>query len=195
MRSACWRNKALTDAEKVLAIALGEVGYLEKETNAALDSRTDNAGDENFTKYARDLDELDFYNGDKNGHAWCDVFVDWCFVQAFGEDRALKMTFQPGWHVLNRGAGCRHSRRYYQLRGRFFETPQVGDQVFFYAADGETVCHTGLVYALDDTYLYTVEGNTDSGPGVEANGGSVRKKKYLLTDERLAGFGRPDYEE
>ena len=185
----------MTDAEKVLSIALGEVGYLEKETKENLDSRTDNAGDENFTKYARDLDALDFYNGDKNGHAWCDVFVDWCFVQAFGEHGALNMTFQPGWNLLNRGAGCRHSRRYYQLRGRLFEKPQPGDQVFFYASDGETVCHTGLVWAVDGQYVHTVEGNTDSGPGVEANGGSVCKKKYLLTDKRIAGYGRPDYEE
>ena len=184
----------MTDAQKVLAVALGEVGYLEKETAENLDSRTENAGDENYTMYARDLDGLDFYNSDKNGHAWCDVFVDWCFVQAFGEHRALKMTFQPGWNVLNRGAGCRYSCRYYQLRGRLFDSPQPGDQIFFYAADGETVCHTGLVYAADESYVYTVEGNTDSAPGVEANGGSVRKKQYLLSDERIAGYGRPDYE-
>lgn len=185
----------MTAAEKVLAIALGEVGYLEKETNAQLDSRIENAGDENFTKYARDLDALDFYNGDKNGHAWCDVFVDWCFVKAYGKEAALRLTFQPGWNVLNRGAGCRYSRRYYRIRGRLFDDPQPGDQVFFYAGDGETVCHTGLVYAVDDTYVYTVEGNTNSAPGVEANGGSVNIKKYLLTDERLAGYGRPDYED
>ena len=183
----------MTEIEKVLAVALGEVGCLEKETKADLDSRTENAGDENFTKYARDLDALDFYHGDKNGLAWCDVFVDWCFVKAFGEERALRMTFQPDWGFLNRGAGCRHSRRYYKLRGRLFEEPKVGDQVFFFAKDGETVCHTGLVYALDNTFLYTVEGNTDIGDGVIANGGGVCKKKYLLTDSRLAGFGRPDY--
>ena len=181
--------------QKVLAIAMGEVGYLEKETNENLDSRTENAGDENFTKYARDLDELDFYNGDKNGHAWCDVFVDWCFVKAFGEPRARKMTFQPGLAVLNRGAGCRYSRWYYQKHGRLYDSPQPGDQIFFYASDAETVCHTGLVYAVEEAFVHTIEGNTDSVPGVEANGGSVRKKKYLLTDERIAGYGRPDYEE
>ena len=79
----------MTEREKVLSIALGEVGYQEKETDAFLDSVSENAGDENFTKYARDLDAIDFYNGDKNGYAWCDVFVDWCFVKAFGEEKAL----------------------------------------------------------------------------------------------------------
>ena len=185
----------MTEIEKVLAVALEEVGYLEKETHDHLDSRTENAGDENFTKYARDLDGLEFYHGRKNGYAWCDVFVDWCFVQAFGVKRALAMTFQPGWNLWNRGAGCRHSLRYYRRHRRLFSKPRVGDQVFFYAADGKTVCHTGLVWAVDGTFLYTVEGNTDDAAGVIANGGGVCKKQYLLTDSRLAGFGRPNYTE
>ncbi len=184
----------MTPIEKVLSIALGEVGYLEKETPQQMDSKTGNAGDENFTKYARDLDALDFYNTDKNGYAWCDVFVDWCFVQAFGEERALKITFQPGWHLFNKGAGCHYSREYYEKHGALFESPLPGDQAFFWNEESSRVCHTGLVYAVDDLYVYTVEGNTDAAPGVVANGGSVNKKKYLLTDSRLAGYGRPDYE-
>ena len=42
---------------KVLEIAKAQVGYIEKETNAQLDNKTANAGDENFNKYARDFDE------------------------------------------------------------------------------------------------------------------------------------------
>lgn len=181
------------DPKKLLAIALGEVGYLEKETNACLEDAVQNAGDENFTKYARDLDGLNFYNGKKNGYAWCDVFVDWCFVQAYGETNALKMTFQPSFFLFNRGAGCKYSFGYYADEGRIFAEPRPGDQVFFFAEDGKTVCHTGLVYEVDDTYVYTVEGNTSAEAGVVANGGSVNKKKYALTDPRLAGYGRPDY--
>ena len=92
MQFVCWRNNPMRDPEKVLAIALAEVGYLEKETNAQLDEAQANAGDENYTKYARDLDSMLFYNGRKNGHSWCDVFVDWCFVMAYGEENARKMT-------------------------------------------------------------------------------------------------------
>ena len=47
-------------ASTVIAIAQTQVGYLEKETNANLDSKTGNAGDENFTKYARDFDYIIF---------------------------------------------------------------------------------------------------------------------------------------
>jgi len=184
----------MPDREKVMEIALGEVGYLEKETNEALDEETANAGDENFTKYARDLDKLRFYNGRKNGHSWCDVFVDWCFVQAYGEEAARKITFQPMWSIFNKGAGCRYSREYYEEHGRLFDTPKPGDQIFFYNLELTSVCHTGLVFDMDDTYVYTVEGNTSSDPGVVENGGSVNRKKYLHTDLRIAGYGRPYYE-
>ena len=36
-------------------IALAEVGYLEKASNAQLDDKTANAGKKNFTKYARNM--------------------------------------------------------------------------------------------------------------------------------------------
>lgn len=183
------------DPKKVIDVALAEVGYLEKENNADLDSKTGNAGDKNYTKYARDLDALGFYNGRKQSIAWCDVFVDWCFVQAYGLEAALKLTNQP-LGKNNCGAGCKYSRQYYKDKGQLYDTPQAGDQIFFYPSNGiggTTIQHTGLVYAVDSTYIYTVEGNTSGASGVVANGGGVCKKKYKRSYERLAGFGRPDY--
>ena len=53
--------------ERVIAAARAELGYLEKASNAQLDSRTANAGDKNYTKYARDLDALGVYDGKKYG--------------------------------------------------------------------------------------------------------------------------------
>ena len=82
------------DLKKVINIAFAEVGYLEKKDKNNLDSKTANAGDKNYTKYARDLDAMNFYNGHKNGFAWCDVFVDWCFIQAYGKETALALTCQ-----------------------------------------------------------------------------------------------------
>lgn len=180
------------DPKKLIDIARAEVGYLEKETNAQLDDKTANAGDNNRTKYARDLDALGFYNGRKQGVAWCDVFVDWCFVQAYGLEAALALTFQP-FGAGNCGAGCKYSRQYYKKNGRLFDDPQPGDQIFFYSKDKTSIAHTGLVYAVDDTYVYTVEGNTSSASGVVANGGCVREKKYKRNYDRLAGFGRPNW--
>lgn len=180
------------DPKKLIDIARAEVGYLEKETNSQLDDKTANAGDNNRTKYARDLDALGFYNGRKQGVAWCDVFVDWCFVQAYGLEAALQLTFQP-FGSGNCGAGCKYSRQYYQKNGRLFDDPQPGDQIFFYRSDKSGISHTGLVRAVDSTYVYTVEGNTSSASGVVANGGCVREKKYKLNYNRLAGYGRPNW--
>lgn len=179
-------------ASKVLDIALGQVGYLEKETNANLDSKTGNAGDENYTKYARDFDTKypNFYNGRKNGYAWCDIFVDWCLVMAFGVDAALKLLGQP---LKSCGAGCSWSAKYYKQIGRFFKTPKVGDQIFFKDSKGEP-CHTGLVYKVTATTVYTVEGNTSSEKGVVANGGAVATKSYSRTYSKIYGYGRPKYD-
>lgn len=181
------------DKKKVIDIALAEVGYLEKETNAQLDSKTGNAGDENYTKYARDLAELNFYNGRKQGAAWCDVFVDWCFVQAYGKAAALALTCQPTKAANNCGAGCKYSRQYYQSKGQLHSSPQAGDQIFFYSSDKSSISHTGLVEKVDGSKVYTIEGNTSGSSGVVANGGGVFKKSYALSYARIAGYGRPAY--
>ena len=44
--------------DKVIKIAENEVGYLEKRTNAQLDSKTANAGYNNYTKYGRDMHKI-----------------------------------------------------------------------------------------------------------------------------------------
>lgn len=177
-------------ASRVIETALAEVGYLEKASNADLDSKTANAGKGNYTKYARDLDAVTgFYNGKKNGYAWCDIFVDWCFVKTFGVDTAKKLLCQSG----TLGAGCAFSMRYYKNSGQLYSKPSAGDQIFF--KKGDDITHTGLVYDVDDSYVYTVEGNTSGSKGVVANGGCVCKKKYKLTYSRIAGYGRPAYDE
>jgi len=183
------------DKQKVIDIALSEVGYLEKATNDQLDDKTANAGKKNFTKYARDLAVYPFYNGSKRGAAWCDVFVDWCFVKAYGLDAAREMTYQPSNAAVNYGAGCRYSRQYYNSHDQLHTTPNTGDQIFFYSKDKETIAHTGLVYKVDKQYVYTVEGNTSGSSGIVANGGGVFTKRYMLTNSRIAGYGRPNYGE
>lgn len=178
--------------DKLLAVAKKEIGYLEKETNRNLDSKTANAGDENFTKYSRDFDTKykTFYNGKKQGAEWCDIFVDWCFVTAFGETEALKLLGQP---KKSCGAGCGWSAGYYKKIGRFSNKPMVGAQIFFKDSSGEP-CHTGIVTKIGTKYIYTIEGNTSNASGVVANGGGVAEKKYELSYSRIYGYGLPKFE-
>lgn len=171
----------MNEREIVLSIARNEVGYLEKKSNKDLDDKTANAGDKNYTKYARDLDNINgFYNGKKNGYSWCDIFVDWCFVKAFGVDRALELLCQP---KKSCGAGVGYSCDYYKNNGQFFTKAQIGDQIFFKNSKGVRT-HTGLVVGVDDKYVYTIEGNAGDG---------VREKKYTHNSSSIYGYGRPNY--
>lgn len=179
---------------KSTIIALNEEGYLEKRTNDELDSKTANAGYNNWTKYARDLDKLEgFYNGKKNGFDWCDMFVDWCFVKAYGREKAQQLLKQPN---KSAGAGCTYSMGYYKNAGQFHtQNPKEGDQIFFGGYRGApTSSHTGIVYKVDNTYVYTIEGNTSGASGVVPNGGGVCRKKYDLNSNYIVGYGRPNYD-
>lgn len=179
---------------KVLKIANNEVGYLEKKTNANLESKTANAGSNNYTKYSEDFDKVykGFYYGTKNGYAaWCDIFVDWLMVEASDVNRALAALGQP---MKSYGAGCSWSVKYFQQKGKYTtKNPKPGYQIFFKDSDGDP-CHTGIVYKVDKTYVYTIEGNTSSASGVIANGGAVAKKKYKLNYSRIHGYGIIDYD-
>ncbi len=177
-------------AENLIEVALGELGYLEKCSTQLLDSKTDNAGSGNFTKYARDLSQAGYYNGSKQGVAWCNVFVDWCHYMAAGKDRAeaQHVSCQSGPY----GAGCRYSMGYYSAAGQFVQdTPRPGDQIYF--GTPSTVDHTGLVWKVEKGTVYTIEGNTSGEAGVIHNGGGVFQKSYALTDSRILGYGRPRF--
>ena len=178
-------------ADKVIAIALAEEGYLEKSSDAfrknkkVLDMKVDGAGSDNYTKYGRDMSELFKWGFPA---PWCDCFTDWCFYKAYGEADAKAMLaggFSP--------STVRSAELYKSKNAWYTSNPQPGDQIFF-KDDGKGICHTGLVYKVDSGYVYTIEGNTSSAPGVVANGGCVRRKSYSLTYRNIVGYGRPKYD-
>ena len=170
----------MSNASTVVSIALAEVGYKEKASNASLDLATANAGTGNWTKYARDLWQAGYYNGNKNGYAWCDVFVDWCFYKAFGKTEGQLVECQTG----TLGAACPYSAGYYKALGRYDRTPKLGDQVFFQQS-GELV-HTGIVVGVNGSTISCVEGNA---------GNMVKQTSYSLSNSYVAGFGHPRYTE
>lgn len=175
---------ATLKASKVIEIATNELGYLEKRTNSNLDSKTANAGSNNYTKYSRDL--VNWIGGPyAQGVAWCDIFVDWCFYMAYGKTNAKKLL--NGW-----SAYTPTSAAYFKSLGAYYKTnPQPGDVIFFH--NNTVICHTGIVTKVDKSYVYTIEGNTSGGSTVIANGGGVCEKKYSLGYSRIDGYGRPAY--
>ena len=167
-------------ASKLLAIAIAELGYMEKETNSQLDIKTANAGDGNYTKYARDLHAAGYYQANKNGYAWCDMFVDWCFLQlGGGKEKGEYLECQTGLY----GAGCEWSSDCYRRAGRFDMNPRPGDQIFFGKTDAEE--HTGIVEKVENGKVYTIEGNSSN---------RVQRCSYALNSSRIVGYGHPRFD-
>lgn len=173
-------------AKTVIDIALAEVRYLEKKSNRSLDSKTANAGSANYTKYGRDMHKL--YPSVMDFPAsWCDAFVDWCFYKAYGVANA------KGLLAGDFNDYTVASAQLYKNKKAWGTIPKIGAQIFF--KNSTRICHTGLVYDIDNQYVYTVEGNTSGASGVIPNGGGVCKKKYRLNNSKIAGYGYPKYDE
>lgn len=162
--------------QKLIDVAMAEVGYLEKKTNSQLESKTANAGSNNYTKYGKAQG--------CNGQPWCDAFVDWCFIQAYGKDKAKRLLGGFSNYTPT-------SANYFMNMGAWHTKAQVGDVIFF--KNTQRIYHTGIVYKVDAKKVYTIEGNTSGGSTVVANGGGVFKKSYALNNSKIAGYGRPAY--
>ena len=175
--------------DKVLAIAKAEVGYLEKKNGDAryLYDKRANAGYNNYTKYGKEMHEIYPAVMDYPA-AWCDAFVDWCFYKAYGVATA-KSLLDGNFDDYTVASALMYKNH----NAWYTNNPKVGDQVFFKNSYGG-ICHTGLVIAVDNLYIHTIEGNTSAALGVVANGGGVAQKKYALNYNRIAGYGRPKYD-
>lgn len=158
-------------------------GYLEKKSNSNLDDFTANAGYNNYTCFARDY--LKFTGHNYQAQAWCAMYVSCMFVYTFGLDIAKKLLCGDLYSY------CPTGTNQFQKAYQWYDTPTAGDVIMF--TNGTRAYHTGIVTDVKNGYVYTIEGNTSGESGVIANGGAVVKKRYLLTDSKILGYGRPDY--
>ena len=151
--------------EKLLNVARKEIGYHE--------------GGNNYIKYAEGNWDNQFYGWDLQNQPWCDVFVDWCFCQAFGLQKGAAMTYQT---VGSGSAACSVSALYYRAAGAYNSTPKAGDQIFFYVSGG--INHTGIVEKVEGNNVVTIEGNTSD---------QVARRTYTLGSSQIAGYGHPKW--
>lgn len=182
----------MTTPDTVIGIALEQEGYLEKSRIAYISNKdviwdkTKGAGGDNITKYGYEMHQIypkvmDF------PAAWCDAFVDWCFMKAYGVEKSKEMlcgNFDD--YTVNSSAMYKRHNRW------SIKKPVPGDQVFF--TNGVRICHTGLVYKVDKRYIYTIEGNTSNKGVLINNGGMVAKKKYSINYNKIEGYGKPKYD-
>ena len=177
--------------QPIINWAENERNYTEKDSLIDLDDKTKNAGDDNYTKYSQEVDALGVFSAQVQGQPWCATWVTDGFINTYGVDKGLDMLCQPSKN--SNAACCGDAAEYYQKAGRWYTSPQVGDQVFFKTTKYQ-YAHTGIVTEVTDTEVTTIEGNTSSEKGVVSNGGAVTKKHYPVGYSGFKGFGRPKYE-
>lgn len=149
-------------------------GYLEKKSNAYLDDFKKNAGYNNYTKFARDVDS--WGQPGCQGQPWCAEYQFWKLAKVLGITKALQIM---GGGFYN----CVSITNHAKANGTWHKSPKVGALIIF-----RNGSHVGSVRKYNKTYVYTNEGNTSSVAGVVANGGACRNKQYKLTDSAIDGY-------
>ena len=152
----------------------GNKPYLEKRTNAYLDDFQKNAGYNNYTKFARDVNS--WGQPGCQAQPWCAEYQFWKLVNVLGITRALQIM---GGGFYNCVSITNHAR----ANGTWHKSPKVGALIIF-----RNGSHVGSVRSFNGSVVYTNEGNTSSAEGVVANGGACRNKQYKLTDSAIDGY-------
>lgn len=155
-----------TTAARVLSIAKAEIGYHEGRAGTTWT---------NHQKYSPEVPGLEW----SQNQAWCATFVSWC---------ALKAGVAA---LFPRTASTDTAAHWYKARKRWSEYPAVGAQGFL-GTNGD-MHHTFLVTGYDDTYVYTVEGNTNTNGSPQGDGVYALKRPRRSTS--IAGYGYPAYPE
>jgi len=177
--------------EDVVNIAIEEDGYLEKKSNAYLDDKTKNAGNKNYTKYARDIYQKgkSILNGNKQGSAYCAVGTIWDIFKASGwsVSKTRYVLCLPNSPCA--AAGVKYYKAYFESAERYDKNPKVGDIIFFNHDKDKDPEHVGLVIKVTDKQVKTEEWNTSKN-GKQG----VFQKTYNRTDSKILGYGHPRYD-
>ncbi|MGW0920075.1 hypothetical protein ACWD3J_13795 [Streptomyces sp. NPDC002755] len=150
---------------QVIAVARSQVTYREGYTEG---------GWNNIVRYADEVPGLSGYQG----QSWCMTYTSWVAM------RAGVPTLFP------RGVDCSVGVAWFTSASRWSWYPAIGSQVF-YGTSGQD--HTGIVYAYDATYIWTIEANTNDNGSTEGDGVYLRKRRRA--DAVVYGYGLPTYTE
>ena len=151
----------MVSEKEILDIAASELGYQETPAGS------------NRTKFGA------WYGLD--GQPWCMMFIQWVFRQANAE------------HLLPmKTASCTALMQAAKTAGQWVTDGfRSGDVVLYdFSGKQQQPQHCGLLEAVQDEFVVTIEGNT--GVGNEANGGAVMRCKRGVS--LVVGAVRPKYE-
>ena len=182
----------------LVAVALSQLGYQEGDNPGDFSGET--AGDNNYVEYSYNMGDFGLGYGGED-YPWCASFVSWCLYQSGCTNQggyADFCRFHAGEDAyIWKEVGCASWVEQLEVTGYYRKSglyrPQSGDLIFF--QDGGRVCHVGIVVYTQGDRVYTVEGNTSDGAGLDANGGGVYLKKYSLSSDYIHGYGVLPYQE
>lgn len=132
-------------------------------------------GANNYQKFSPETAGL----GWSQNQPWCHVFASWG-ADELGDRGALPIT-----------ASCLAGVKWFKERSRWTEYPVLGG-LFYLGETGGT--HVGVVYAYDDTYIYTIEGNTNTNGSANGDGVYERKRPRRGAGSPY-GYGVPSFAE
>jgi len=155
-----------SSARTVIKTARKELGYTEGKTNGRWN---------NDTKYADQVPGLEW----ADFQPWCATFVSWVAMKAGLAD------------LYPRTASCDQAAMWFKARKQWSEYPALGAQVFY--GTSRDLTHTGIVVSYDDTYIETIEGNTNNDGSRE--GHTVLRQKRRRRDAFVVGYGYPAFPE
>lgn len=161
-------------AQDIANVALSQIGYHEGSSGSDL-SGSNTSSTANYTEYGK------WFGQQSN---WCAIFISWCANQAGIPTSVVKK------NAIASGNSCNYGEKKYNFGSR---NPQVGDILYIQNDSDSEVDHVGLVYKVDDTYIYAVEGNFGNKVGTIKYYKDSGKQTYYSTTKILF-YGVPNYE-
>jgi hypothetical protein len=132
--------------------------------------------------------DIDKYNQSVNlpaGTPWSGSFVCWCYAQAVSKGAQLPMKLTASFQTIEQALVA--AGRWKPRDSGY--APQQGDLVIFERKPQQW--HGGIVVSVDESYVYTIEGNTtpdDDSRQAEAVAGKARPRNLV------EGFGDMNFE-
>lgn len=159
-------------AQDIVNVARSQIGYHEGSSNSDLSGSSSSSG--NYTEYGK-------WFGQQS--AWCAIFVSWCAAQAGIPTSVIKKNAVAG------GTTCNYGEKKVSFSAR---TPKPGDIIYVQNDSDSAADHVGLVIDVDDTYIYTAEGNYSNKVSqvkyYKSSGNQIHSSKT-----RILFYGVPGY--
>lgn len=159
-------------AKDIVNVALSQVGYHEGSSGSDLSGNSSSSA--NYTEYGR------WFGQQSN---WCAIFISWCANQAGISTSVVKK------NAVASGNSCQFGEKKYSFGSR---NPQPGDILYVQNDSDSSVDHVGLVYKVDDTYIYAVEGNFGNKVGTIKYYKDTGRQTYY-SSTKILFYGVPDY--